>query len=232
MWGITCSLIRCILHTLCPSTMGEQQLQNSFWFTFKWITYGKKLKKTLQLVAAGITYIAICAAGITYSCQVHTLSPCTMGEQLRSSQILDCKIIYCLLSIQAWLTAYFFTISLKLHWAHNDLCCRMYYHFWDFCEFGPRDTFGWNPHFSHKMKDFFCRERTFLVWEISRFTNGNCQAHLILMIHLIFYLLRENSLGGLKWNLYSTLEEVQPWNKVEMGFLLDNRFSFNKRLPK
>jgi hypothetical protein len=191
----------------------------------------KKLCNSLPQVSHTLQFV-LRVSHTLVRCILHTLSPCTMGEQLRSSQILDCKIIYCLLSIQAWLTAYFFTISLKLHWADNDLCCRMYYHFWDFCEFGPRDTFGWNPHFSHKMKDFFCRERTFLVWEISRFTNGNCQAHLILMIHLIFYLLRANSLGGLKWNLYSTLEEVQPWNKVEMGFLLDNRFSFNKRLPK
>lgn len=163
---------------------------------------------------------------------IHCNLCCGYHILLSGAYCIDWKIIYCSLSIQAWLTVYFFTISLKLHWADNDLCCRMYYHFWDFCEFGPRDTFSWNLHFSHKMKDFFCQERTFLVWEISRFTNGNCQAHLILMIHLIFYLLRANSLGGLKWNLYSTLEEVQPWNKVEMGFLLDNRFSFNKRLPK
>jgi hypothetical protein len=157
--GITCSLIRYILHTLCPSTMGEQLLQNVFWFTFKWITYENKMKKTSQFVVqvSHTLQFVLRVSHTLVRCILHTLSPCTMGEQLRSSQILDWKIIYCSFSIQV----YFFTISLKLHWADNDLCCRMYYHFWDFCEIGPRDTFAWNPHFSQKMKDFFFKREHF-----------------------------------------------------------------------
>ncbi len=193
-------------------------------------TKWKKLCDLLPQVSHTLEFV-LRVSQTLIRCILHILSPCTMGEQLCSSQILGCKIIYCSLSIQAWLTVCFSTISLKLHWADNDIYHRMYYHLGFLWNWSKRD-FAWNPHFSHKMKDFLFQERTFLVWEISRFTNGNCQAHLILMIHLIFYLLRASSLAGLKWHLYSTLEEVQPWNKVKMGFLLDNRFSFDKCLPK
>jgi hypothetical protein len=92
---------------------------------------------------------------------LHTLSPCPMGEQLRSSQILGCKIIYCSLSIQAWLTVCFSTISLKLHWADNDIYSRMYYHFWDFCEIGQRETLLGIPIFLTRWKIFFSKREHF-----------------------------------------------------------------------